>query len=137
MTFPICFSQSQHIVYCLRTHKFHFLTTFSLKMSLTILFTHLKIILLQCFSVFSYIQTDPKCAFNNTGSRVKKQLTQKTNWYLNFWMKNNHHVRGVNIRPNPRTWHEPNTGFFGLGLGRNGFGSKTDRLESDTIRNVS
>ena len=44
-------------VHCLQTHKFHFLTTFSLKMSLTILFTHLKIILLQCFqfSIFSKI----------------------------------------------------------------------------------
>ena len=32
-------------------------------------------------------------------------------------------TRGVNVRPNPRTRHEPNTGFFGLGLGLNGFGS--------------
>ena len=32
-------------------------------------------------------------------------------------------IRGVNIRPNLRTRHEPNTGFFGLGLGLNGFGS--------------
>ena len=32
-----------------RIHKLHFLTTFSLKMSHTALFTHLKIILLQCF----------------------------------------------------------------------------------------
>ena len=48
------FDQSQHIVYCLRTHKFHFSTTFSLKMGPTILFTHLKIISLQCFSVFSF-----------------------------------------------------------------------------------
>ena len=31
--------------------------------------------------------------------------------------------RGVNVRPNPRTRHEPNTGFSGLGLGLNGFGS--------------
>ena len=37
-----------------RTHKFHFSTTFSLKMGLTILFTHLKIILLPCFSIFSF-----------------------------------------------------------------------------------
>ena len=50
-----------------RTHKFHFLSNFSLKMGLTVLFTHLKIILLQCFqfSVFSFskissIQTDPE-----------------------------------------------------------------------------
>ena len=33
-------------VYYLQTHKFHFLATFSLKMGHTILFTHLKIILL-------------------------------------------------------------------------------------------
>ena len=31
--------------------------------------------------------------------------------------------RGVNVRPNPRTRHEPDTGFSGLGLGLNGFGS--------------
>ena len=31
------------------THKHHFSTTFSLKMSPTVLLTHLKIILLQCF----------------------------------------------------------------------------------------
>ena len=36
-------------MHCLRTHKFHFSANFSLKMGLTVLFTHLKIILLQCF----------------------------------------------------------------------------------------
>ena len=36
-------------VYCSQTHKFHFSATFSLKMGHTALFTHLKIILLQCF----------------------------------------------------------------------------------------
>ena len=41
---------------------------------------------------------------------------------------NYHHIvergdRGVNVRPNPRTRHEPNTVFSGLGLGLNGFGS--------------
>ena len=36
------------------SHKIQFSATFSLKMGLTILFTHLKIILLQCFSVFSF-----------------------------------------------------------------------------------
>ena len=36
------------------SHKIHFSTTFSLKMGPTILFTYLKIILLQCFSVFSF-----------------------------------------------------------------------------------
>ena len=34
---------------CSRTHKLHFLATFSLKMGSMVLFTHLKIILLQCF----------------------------------------------------------------------------------------
>ena len=32
-------------------------------------------------------------------------------------------IRGVNVRPNPRTRHEPDTGFLGLGLDLNGFGS--------------
>ena len=36
------------------SHKIHFSATFSLKIGPTILFTHLKIILLQCFSVFSF-----------------------------------------------------------------------------------
>ena len=36
-------------VHCSRTYKLHFLTTFSLKIGLMTLFTHLKIILLQCF----------------------------------------------------------------------------------------
>ena len=47
------------------SHKSHFSTTFSLKMGPTILFTHLKIILLQCFHILvfnfskiSSIQTD-------------------------------------------------------------------------------
>ena len=36
-------------VYCLRSHKLSFLATFLLKMDPIILFTHLKIISLQCF----------------------------------------------------------------------------------------
>ena len=36
-------------VHCSRTHKFHFLSIFSLKMGPTVLFTHLKFFLLQCF----------------------------------------------------------------------------------------
>ena len=36
-------------VHCSQTHKFHFSATFSLKMGSTVLFAHLKIILLQCF----------------------------------------------------------------------------------------
>ena len=48
------FPPFQHKFYCSRTHKFHFSATFSLKMGPTILFTYLKIILLQYFSVFSF-----------------------------------------------------------------------------------
>ena len=36
-------------VHCSRIYKFHFSATFSLKIGPTALFTHLKIILLQCF----------------------------------------------------------------------------------------
>ena len=43
------FSMNIALVYYLQTHKFHFSATFSLKMGPTSLFTHLKIILLQCF----------------------------------------------------------------------------------------
>ena len=53
-------------VHCLQTHKFHFSATFSLKMGLTVLFTHLKNILLQYFQFqflistkINSIQTDP------------------------------------------------------------------------------
>ena len=52
--FKINFQSHMSPVHCLRTHKFHFLTTFSLKMGSTVLFTHLKIILLQCFLVFNF-----------------------------------------------------------------------------------
>ena len=43
-----------HIVHCLWTHKFHFSATFSLKSGLTVIFTYLKIILLQYFLVFKF-----------------------------------------------------------------------------------
>ena len=52
--FSIFFSQSVHIVHYSWTHKFHFSATFSLKSGPTVLFTYLKIILLQYFSVFSF-----------------------------------------------------------------------------------
>ena len=43
------FSVNSVSVHCSWTHKFHFLSIFSLKMGPTALFTHLKIILLQWF----------------------------------------------------------------------------------------
>ena len=59
------FTVNSASVHCLRTHKFHFSTTFLLKIGHMILFTYFKIILLQCFqfSVFNFnkissIQTD-------------------------------------------------------------------------------
>ena len=59
--FSTNFQSHVGLVYCLWTHKFYFSTTFSLKMGLMVLFTHLKIILLQYFSVFSFqlYPTDP------------------------------------------------------------------------------
>ena len=40
-------------------------------------------------------------------------------------MSCSHHAfaRDVNVQPNPRTQHEPDTDFCGLGLGLNRFGS--------------
>ena len=52
----------QHKFYCLWTHKFHFLATFSLNMGPTVLFTHSKLFCYNIFqfqfSIFSCIQTD-------------------------------------------------------------------------------
>ena len=48
------FLWTMHGVHCSQTHKFHFSAIFSLKMDFAVLFTHLKIILLQYFSVFSF-----------------------------------------------------------------------------------
>ena len=66
-------------VHCLQIHKFHFSAIFSLKMGLTVLFTHLKIILLQCFQFqflvsakISSIQTYPKSII-----RLVKKTMQK------------------------------------------------------------
>ena len=66
-------------MHCSRTHKLHFLATFSLKMSPTALFTHLKIISLQCFQFqfsvsakINSIQTDPKCVYILSSSSSKK-----------------------------------------------------------------
>ena len=59
-------------VHCLQSHKLHFSITFLFKMGLTVLFTHLKIISLQCFQFqfsvsakISSIQTHPLCPFLN------------------------------------------------------------------------
>ena len=74
-----CWLSAVNSVYmhCSRTHKFHFLSIFSLKMCHTSLFTHLKIILLQCFqfSVFSFskissIQTHQSTILVPFGKRV-------------------------------------------------------------------
>ena len=59
LTCQTIFNQSVHTMHCSRTYKFHFSATFSLKISPMVLFTYLKIILLQYFSVFSCIQMDP------------------------------------------------------------------------------
>ena len=52
-------SKNRASVHCSQAHKFHFSAIFSLKMGPTVLFTYLKIILLQCFqfSVFNFSKT--------------------------------------------------------------------------------
>ena len=72
-----------HCVHCFRIHKFYFLATFSLKMGLTVLFTHLKIILLQYFSVFSFsfqfsVVSKRNLRLNNC-TRERKPYEGKTN----------------------------------------------------------
>ena len=76
-------------VHCSWDHKLRFLTIFPLKMGLTVLFTHLKIILLQCFLVFNCIQTDPwYIAFWMWEVFEGKMLNKTYIWYLQFqvWM---------------------------------------------------
>ena len=70
-------SVNSAFVHCSWIHKFHFSETFLLKMGLTILFTHLKIILLQCFqfqfsvsATISSIQTNPYNRVISCGSSV-------------------------------------------------------------------
>ena len=78
------FSQSMHIVHYLWTHKFYFSVIFSLKMCSMILFTHLKIILLQHFSIFNFqflifncIQTDLNINIVITVSTHSKRILSK------------------------------------------------------------
>ena len=54
------------------THKYHISATFSLKMDPTILFTHLKIILLQCFQFQFSISTTISSIQTNPLSQLKK-----------------------------------------------------------------
>ena len=108
-------------VYCLRTNKFHFSVTFSLKMDLTVLFTHLKIILLQCFqfSVFSFskissIQTDPQylikqefyvgtffqlvCSFCVHSRYIHNRLGCDLWFWMNiYWVPNNKTILSIYI----------------------------------------
>ena len=58
----VCFAEKMWVSWhCLRTHKSHPNTDFNINLGLTILFTHLKIILLQYFQFLAIngIQTDP------------------------------------------------------------------------------
>ena len=64
-------------VYYLRTYKFHFSITFSLKMSSTTLFTHLKIIFTTVFSVsvFSF----SKNKLNSNGADISGEKNENFN----------------------------------------------------------
>ena len=59
------FSVNSAQVHCSQNSQTSLFSNFFIKMGLTVLFTYLKIILLQYFqfSVFSCIQTDSKCGF--------------------------------------------------------------------------
>ena len=65
-------------IHCLQTHKHPFSVTFSLKMSLTILFTHLKIILLQYFQVQQNKFFPNKPVEQNSDSNPHPPLVSKT-----------------------------------------------------------
>ena len=77
-----CWPSLPWIVFLCTVHEptnYIFLATFSLKMGPTVLFTHLKIISLQCFQFqfsvsakISSIQTDPKCVYILSSSSSKK-----------------------------------------------------------------
>ena len=80
------FSVNSASVHYSRTHKFHFLTTFSLKMGLTVLFTHLKIILL-VFSVFSFQFQQNKFYQNGSYGPIWYICLKTENYYLKTFMK--------------------------------------------------
>ena len=79
--FKLFFSQLVHIMYCSQTHKFYFSTTFSLKIGLTVLFTHLKIILLQYFLVFSF---SFQRYSNENDTRFQPKLMNQANCKLRY-----------------------------------------------------
>ena len=58
--------------------------------------------------------------FNDEGGYVKGVVTYVV---MDDLVVKPMSTRGVNVRPNLRTRHELDTGFFSLGLGLNGFGS--------------
>ena len=78
-------------------HKFHFSATFSLKMGPTILFTYLKIILLQFFSIFSFqlYPNGPLSLISSDLLKSKLDLTKYSQdltrsprikaWYCQSW----------------------------------------------------
>ena len=80
------FSVNSASVHYSRTHKFHFLTTFSLKIGLTVLFTHLKIILL-VFSVFSFQFQQNKFYQNGSYGPIWYICLKTENYYLKTFVK--------------------------------------------------
>ena len=59
------------------THKYHFLTIFSLKTGFTTLFTYLKIILLQCFQFQFFSFSNNKFNSNRSLKRWPSKLNDK------------------------------------------------------------
>ena len=90
-------SMNSTFVHCSQTHKLHFSTTFSLKIDPTILFTHLKIILLQYFQFqfsvsvkISSIQTDPQLIISIGNVKMDIYPKKMSRWVKEkTWIKKN------------------------------------------------
>ena len=83
MTCQTIFSQSVHTMHCSQIHKFYFSATFSLKMGLTVLFTHFTVFFSFQFqfSAFGCIQTNPKII------KLKMQISFWITYIFLSWWK--------------------------------------------------
>ena len=79
----------QYIHHCLRSHKLHFSVTFLLKIGPTVLFTHLKIISLQCFQ----FQFSVSAKINSIQTHPYYSCSNHFNMLWNFYLKNHVNVK--------------------------------------------
>ena len=79
-----CFQWVSYTIY--ETHKFLFSATFSLKMGLIVLFTHLKIISVQCFQFQFSVSVKIRPKYSTT--LTKRNIYKKTIYFLILKKKN-------------------------------------------------